>query len=639
MSHETWYQIKMRAQAGGKHLSGAERMLPQPLLPQQAETLVHRAIFHPRGVPEQVVLKIEKIEPEKIEILDALPVSEIRAASVAEAWRALENLLREEGFLAPEKILAHFPETYPMRGAMVLDIETFQRWEPDFQRGIRVTGMDALDSCQKTAENGKNSFREAIVLATKTAHAPGIVGEICVSDDPGYVTGYFASRRRGYVRISPLKEVGDEQGGRLFLYHGSSEKVASCLDYLEHQLVQVRNIPNLPTPALPRPDRWERLQNTLETLHSAGLYRQVPEMESAPAGEVRFRGQPLVMLASNNYLNLAHHPDVEKLVQNVAAEWGTGSGGSRLTTGTSPWHTRLEASLAEWQKTESALLFNTGYMANVGVLSALCGPDDTIFSDALNHASIIDGCRLSKAKIVVYRHGDLDDLERKIRQENPSRGLVVSDGVFSMDGDLLPLPRWLKICEKYGLFSMVDDAHALGVLGETGRGSAEHWQSPQPDILVGTLSKTLGSEGGFVCGKETLIDFLRNRARSFIFSTALNALSVAAAWKSLEILQAEPWRVRKLQENVRFFCRELQNAGIPVQSQSAIVPILLGDERLAVSCSQQLLEKGIYLSAIRYPTVAHGKARLRVALNAAHTPETLRHSAAAIAQTLPVPLR
>lgn len=626
-----WYQMKMRAQAGGRHLSGAERILPQPLLPQQAETLARRALFHSRGVPEQVVLKIEKIEPEKIVVLDALAVSEIRAASVTEAWQALENLLREEGFTA-EHILTLFRETYPMRGAMLLDTETFGRWEPDFQRGIRVTGMDALDSALQTTESGKNAFREALVLATKTAHAPGIVGEICVSDDPGYVTGYFASRRRGYVRISPLKEVGDENGGRLFLYHGSAEEVALCLDYLEHQLVQVRNIPSLPDS--PPPNRWERLRSTLETIRTKGLYRQIPEMESAPTHHIWFQQRPHIMLASNNYLDLAHHPEVEKLVQEVAAEWGTGSGGSRLTTGTSPWHTRLETSLSQWQKTESALLFNTGYMANVGVLSTLCGPDDTIFSDELNHASIIDGCRLSKAKIVVYRHGDLDDLERKIRQEKPSRGLVVSDGVFSMDGDVLLLPEWLKICEKYGLFSMVDDAHALGVLGETGRGSAEHWQTAQPDISVGTLSKTLGSEGGFVCGKELLIDFLRNRARSFIFSTALSALSVAAAWKALEILQREPWRVRKLRENVHFFCRELQNAGISVQSESAIVPILIGDERQAVSSSQQLLQKGVYLSAIRYPTVAHGKARLRAALSSAHSQEALQQAATAIAEIL-----
>ena len=278
-------------------------------------------------------------------------------------------------------------------------------------------------------------------------------------------------------------------------------------------------------------------------------------------------------------------------------------------------------------------------MANVGTISALCGKNDFIFSDELNHASIIDGIRLSKAKCLVYKHNDLNDLERVIAEAQKSvsdfRGLIVTDAVFSMDGDLANLPELLRIAHTHGCLLMIDEAHATGVIGHTGRGLAEHYGCEHADVTVGTLSKAVACEGGFVAGKQQLIDYLRNKSRSFIFTTAMAPAVAAAACNNLKFIDAHPERVQQLQENVKFFCECLRYEGLTVpQTDSAIVPIVIGDEAAALNASAELQQRGLLIPAIRYPTVAKGQARLRASLMATHMREELKRAATVIAQVI-----
>ncbi len=326
---------------------------------------------------------------------------------------------------------------------------------------------------------------------------------------------------------------------------------------------------------------------------------------------------------------------MKEAATEAARRFGAGTGGARLTTGTQPLHAGLEARLAAFFGSEAVIAYATGYMANVGALSALAGKGDVILSDELNHASIIDGCRLSGADVVVYHHCDMDDLAGKLSLcGGYRRRVVASDGVFSMDGDIAPLQEILALCARYDAFSFIDDAHAVGVLGATGRGTAEYFGCRRADITVGTLSKALGSEGGFVCASRCLVDYLVNRSRAFIFSTSPAPAAVSAAIEALKILDAEPDLVWRLRTKTAFFTAELRRRGIAADTQSAIVPIAIGDERKAVEVSARLLERGFLIPAIRYPTVARGKARLRVAISAAHDDATLAAAAEAVAACL-----
>jgi len=355
------------------------------------------------------------------------------------------------------------------------------------------------------------------------------------------------------------------------------------------------------------------------------------ELHSAQSAHISFNGKDMLMLASNSYLDMSNDRQVKAYTRKIMEENGVGSGGSRLTTGTTTIHNQLDDTLARFKGTEAALVYNTGYMANVGIISALCSKDDIIFSDELNHASIIDGCRLSKAKIVLYLHNDMNDLEDKIKANPCTKGLIVSDAVFSMDGDIVNLPRLVEIAEKYELFSMIDEAHATGVIGKKGLGTVEYYQmAKKPDIIMGTLSKSIGSEGGFVCGKQILIEYLKNKSRSFIYSTALSPAVMAASIKAIELIMNEPQRVQALQENVEYFCQCLREAGIEAESKTSIIPIIIGDEKKAMDISKELFEQGYYISAIRYPTVQKGSARLRVTLMSTHTKEELKRTAKTI---------
>ncbi len=380
----------------------------------------------------------------------------------------------------------------------------------------------------------------------------------------------------------------------------------------------------------------------------------------------------VLLLASNSYLDLCNEPELKQAAAEAVLKWGTGSGGARLTTGNKTPHEDLETALARFKGEEAAITFATGYMANVGTISALASKqihnngtssECIVFSDELNHASIIDGIRLSRAKCYVYKHNDMADLQRLIEEargefayksaelsdENnkkySARYLIVTDAVFSMDGDLANLPELQKIAKANNCLLMIDEAHSTGVLGKTGRGLAEHFNDKgipceHADVTVGTLSKSVGCEGGFVVGSRQLIEFLKNKARSFIFTTAMSPAMAQAACNNLKFIEQHPERVQQLQENVKFFCDALVKAGAVSNSkqlsvcESAIVPIIIGDEAKALAASAALQEQGILIPAIRYPTVAKGQARLRASIMATHSKEDLQMAADAISEIL-----
>lgn len=643
------YSLKMRASkhTGSiqEHVSGAEKILPQQELPQQMEALLSRALHHAKGKADFINLKIEAISSESLQYIEALPVSTHEAANPAEGRQFMCQIMTELG-LTPDKcqkILELFQATYGMRGAMLLDVDTLERLEPDQQRGIRATYMDSIAPKGEAKDicDGKNHFQEALVLASKVLSAPNIIGELCMSDDPDYITGYIATRDKGYIRITQLKEMGCPDGGRIFLYRGPKSQVEDCIQYLQEQRVLVKNVPanpygnNTSKPKSAPNKPWQVFEDILAQKKSQQLYRNTKEISSAQAAHIIYQGQNQLMLASNDYLGLIDHPEVKEAAKEAINIYGVGSGGSRLTTGTLPLHNQLETALASFKHTEKALIFNTGYMANVGIISALGIKDSIIFSDELNHASIIDGCRLSHAKTVVYKHNDMKDLAEKLQEHAGCQGLIVTDAVFSMGGDIAPLPDIMALAEQYHVLTMVDEAHATGVIGATGRGIAEHFGlKHQPDVLMGTLSKALAAEGGYVCGSQLLIDYLRNTARSYIFSTSLSPAVLAAATKALELLENQPSMVHQLQENTRIFCKTLQQEGIEAHSDTAIVPIVLHDEELALRAAEELNRQNIFISPIRYPTVPKGQAMLRAALMATHTPEELRQAAHTIGQTI-----
>ena len=612
------FSVKMRASRKGAHISGAERIVPEEAIPQLAAVMAERALEHAKGKPDFINIKVETA-PDPLR-LPALAVSTHEAHGPEEGWRIVRELLAADGVSRIDEIIALFRETYGMRGAMLLDADTLERLEPDPERGVRATFMDSAGSAEHGFSSVKDHYAEAV--------APGIVGEICMSDDPDYVTGYVASKRIGYARITCLKETGDPSGGRIFLYRGPREKVGETIEFIQKRCVLVENVPPrvesrkskaevaLSVPAV------ADMERELDGIRAAGLWRRVRER---PAGLKAFAG--------NDYLGLADDPRLKAAAKEAIDRYGAGSGAARLITGTLPPHVALERHLAAFKGTEDALVWATGYMANVGTVSALAGKGDAIFSDELNHASIVDGCRLSKADVFIYRHNDMDDLAAKIAAAGPRRRrLAVSDAVFSMDGDLLDLPRFLEICRANGALSMIDEAHSTGVMGATGRGLCEHYGVAHPDILMGTLSKALGGEGGYVCASRTVCDYLRNRARSFIFSTAHNPGSAAAADAALTVLEEHPELARAAREKARRFAAALSALGIPAKTESAIVPVIVGDERRAVELSARLEEAGFFVPAIRYPTVAKGSARLRVSVSAAADDGDLQALAEAIAR-------
>lgn len=634
------FSVKMRASRDGVHTSGAERIVPAAEIPRLAATLAERALSHSKGAPDFINVKVERAtSPLR---LKALAVSTHEANTPSEGWAIARRLLAADGISRVDEIIPLFRETYRMRGAMLLDADTLERLEPDRVRGVRATFMDAAAESGRTFSSVKDHYAEAVVLATKVANAPGIVGEICMSDDPDYVTGYVATRRIGYARITCLKRLGDPAGGRIFLYRGPREKVGETIDFIQRRCVLVEDVPPRPRSAAEMSAAQAGIGNQVGQAERGrgnvldGLGRELAEIRAAGLWRtVRERPVGMKSFADNDYLGLACDERLKAAAREAIDRFGAGSGAARLVTGTLPPHLALERHLAAFKGTEDALVWATGYMANVGTISAIVGKGDAVFSDALNHASIVDGCRLSKADIFIYRHNDMADLAAKISAAGPRRRmLAVSDAVFSMDGDILDLPQFISVCRANGVISMIDEAHSTGVMGATGRGLCEHFGADHPDVMMGTLSKALGSEGGYVCASRMVCDYLRNRSRSFIFSTAHNPGSAAAADAALAILEGNPGLARSVREKARLFADELVSFGVPAKTESAIVPVIVGDERKAMEIAARLEHEGFLVPAIRYPTVAKGAARLRVSLSAASSDEDIRALAAAIARNL-----
>jgi len=372
-----------------------------------------------------------------------------------------------------------------------------------------------------------------------------------------------------------------------------------------------------------------RASSLLGALRARGTHRQMRVMAGAQATRMSVDGRNALLFAGSNYLDLAHHPEVVEAAANAASEFGCAAGGSRLINGNLEIHEALESELAEFFGTEAALVFSTGYMANVGVIPALARQGDLVISDELSHASIIDGCRLSQAEVRVFPHGDLDCLEKVLRETASTQRevLVVVDGIYSMDGDLAPLAELVPLAKRWGATVLVDDAHGTGTLGATGRGSAELCGvHADVDILLGTLGKSLGSFGAFVAGSRALRDLLVNTARSFIFSCALAPPQVAAARAALEVMQREPWRREQLSQNADRLRNGLADRGISTTpSTTHILPVIVGSNDATMELCERLLESGVYAQGIRHPSVPEGTARLRITLMATHRSSEIDH--------------
>src|SRR3989344_354399 len=397
-------------------------------------------------------------------------------------------------------------------------------------------------------------------------------------------------------------------------------------------------------------DKYDTIENTLmteitwirkelENLQKQGLLINIRTIDSPMGEKIKVDGKWVYNFCSNNYLGLANNPELKKASIKAIGRYGIGPTAVRTIAGTTKLHLELENKLAKFKKAESVITFQSGFNANIATIPALVGENDKIFSDELNHASVIDACRLSKAEVIRYKHLDIKDLKQKINKlhstlkANPCKVLIVTDGVFSMDGDIAPLPEICRLAQKYNAILMVDDAHGEGVLGKNGRGIVDYFNlHGKVDIEVGTLSKAFGVVGGLAEGKKGIIDRLRQRARPFLFSSAMTIPDVAACLEAVKILQRSGDLVKNLWKNTTYFKKQMKNLGFDIGiSETPITPVMLGDVKLAKKFSSMLYDKGIFAMAIGYPTVPEGKARIRVMISALHTKKDLDDALSAFA--------
>jgi len=376
----------------------------------------------------------------------------------------------------------------------------------------------------------------------------------------------------------------------------------------------------------------DELRHELQELRERSLLRSLRFAQSAQGTRMVVGGREVCAFCSNDYLGLASDRRVRQAAKEAVDRYGAGAGASRLVNASLEIHRELEERLAQFEGTEAALVFPSGYAANLGAICALVGRGDAIFVDRLNHASIIDGARLSGARLLPYKHCDPEHLEQLLRRYTGfRRRLVVTDGVFSMDGDIAPLPELVEVCRRHGAFLMVDEAHGTGVLGEGGRGAAEHFGlRGEIDVLMGTLSKAVGAQGGYIAGSRELIDTLVNRARAFVFTTAICPAACGAALEGLRIIEAEPERRRRLRENARLLRRLLGIATTGAEGEVPIIPVVLGEAQEALRASARLLERGFWVPAIRPPSVPRGTARLRITVCSEHRAEEIEGLARAL---------
>ncbi len=370
------------------------------------------------------------------------------------------------------------------------------------------------------------------------------------------------------------------------------------------------------------------LAQQLDELKKKGTYFKLRVLDDEQAAECTFDGKHVINLASNNYLGLTTHPKLREAAIEATKKYGVGPGAVRTIAGTMKLHMELEEKIARFKNVEACVVFQSGFTANAGTVSAILGKEDFIISDELNHASIIDGARLSRAKILVFGHKNLTQAEEQLKSvaDQPGHKLLITDGVFSMDGDIGPLPGLCDVAEKYGAIMMVDDAHSSGVLGRNGRGTIDHFDvHGRVDIQVGTLSKAIGAIGGYVCGSRDLIEFLYHRARPFLFSTSHPPSVTATCIAAFDVLEQEPERIERLWKNTKFFKKELGNLGFNIggqntpASETPITPIIIGDGKLTMDFSRELFKEGVFATGIAFPTVPEGKARIRTIMSSEHT--------------------
>src|ERR1017187_2273793 len=365
------------------------------------------------------------------------------------------------------------------------------------------------------------------------------------------------------------------------------------------------------------------LHDQLEQWRREGTYQRLRVLESESAAESRFDGKDVINLASNNYLGLTTHPKLREAAIEATRKYGVGSGAVRTISGTMSLHMELEERIAAFKRVEACVVFQSGFAANAGTVAAILAPEDHIVSDELNHASIIDGCRLSKAGIHVFPHKDVAAADKILAELEsvPGRKLLITDGVFSMDGDIAPLPGLVEAAARRGAIMMIDDAHSSGVLGRNGRGTVDHFDlHGRVDIQVGTLSKAIGVLGGYVCGSRDLIEFLYHRARPFLFSTSHPPAVAASCLAAFDVLEQEPERIQSLWDNTKYFKAGLAEAGFDTgMSETPITPVIVGEAKLAHELSRALFEEGVLATGIGFPTVAKGKARVRTIVTATHT--------------------
>lgn len=371
-------------------------------------------------------------------------------------------------------------------------------------------------------------------------------------------------------------------------------------------------------------DKCSRFTAAKEVM-AAGVYPYFRRIESAQDPEVLVEGRRMIMIGSNNYLGLTNHPKVKEAAIEAVKKYGTGCAGSRFLNGTLDIHVKLESKLARFMNKESAIVFSTGFQTNLGAISALVGKDDVVIIDKMDHASIIDGCRLSFGEVRKYRHNDMEDLERVLRQNGEKGRLIVVDGVFSMEGDIAKLPGIVEIAEKYGAGIMVDDAHGIGVLGKHGRGTAEHFGlEDKVDIIMGTYSKSLASIGGFIAASEDVIHYIKHISRPLIFSASPPPASVASVSAAIDIIESEPERREMLWENTRKMKKGFNDLGFDTgASETPIIPVIVGEDHKAFLMGRRLHEEGIFVNVAVSPAVPNGRALIRTSFMATHTEEQL----------------
>lgn len=377
--------------------------------------------------------------------------------------------------------------------------------------------------------------------------------------------------------------------------------------------------------------RLSFLEEELKELRKLGRLRELRWIGSRLSNRAKVGGKEVLLFCSNDYLGISQVLSLKEEASRAIEEWGVGAPSSRSIAGSLLIHKQLEEELAKFKGAEAALLFPTGYMANIAILTSLVAEGDLILSDQYNHASIIDGSRLSRADVWIYKHRDMDHLEDLLKRSRHRRKLIVTDGVFSMEGDIAPLKELRELSDRYGAFLVVDDAHATGVLGQEGRGTAEHFGLlGQVEVQMGTMGKALGVMGAFVVGEKVLIDYLINKARTFMYTTSLPPPLVGILFGALKILKEEKWRREKLWQNTRMFREGLKRLGFEVLGDTPIVPIIIGDDKLTMEFSRRLLEEGVYVQGIRPPTVPERTSRLRFSISALHTEEDIRYALGAL---------